>query len=173
MSLKWRPAAHEPLAGTEGNLRVLVVKPSAPLWLRNQVQGIGRKANLETGYDFGVYDPAQAWSLNTHAFLGIVGEDVAGLVIVEKHSHVIRVTWDELEAGNGREWDRTDADQWTIGFAWTAPDFRRRGVARRITAVATQFLGMSVDDIAWYTPFTDSGKALVKTLCPISFLIGK
>ena len=38
---------------------------------------------------------------------------------------------------------------------------------------ATEFLGISLTEIGWYTPFTESGLALVQKLCPESLLVAK
>ena len=173
-TLRWTRAKKEPIAGIDGELRVIVVAPGAPLWLSKRAENTAFTAHADTNFDSAAYHATDPhWELGTHAFIGVIDQDVVAFLVLERRSHVVRVTWVEWDSKTPEGWDTEDAAQWTICFAWTAKTFRARGIARRTIQIVASWASCQVQELAWYTPFTASGERLVRKLCPQFFLIGK
>ena len=172
VSLKWPPTRSEPVTMRDGDFRIIAVETLAPMWLRKRVQGIAWRANREMRYDAGIYFPESTHVMGTHAFVAVQGNEVAGLLVIEERSHIARVTWEQFSASEEITADQTEAEQWTIGFAWVRDSFRRRGVATRLVNSAAKYLEMAPKDFAWFIPFTEAGEALARRVSAGSLLIG-
>jgi hypothetical protein len=173
--LHWRPAATEEIIAQVGDLKIVMVRPLAAEWMRKRVARIARRAHLDTDYDFIPYHgtAAECIEFACHAFVGVIGGQAVTLALLTRRSHVAYVTWSEHDAGLGKPWDETNAMRWTVNFAWTVRDHRRRGYARDLIQRACQSIGVSTADVAWYTPFSETGKALARALAPEGFTVGK
>jgi len=180
LSLRWRSAPGEQIAGVDGDLRVLVVNCASKAWLRRRADGIGRRANLEMHYDFGVYDGDAVNEFREHAFIGIAADQVASFVVVDCRTSFMRVPWEQIHRNpvgdtwrmytHGRAFERRRG--WTVSFVWTPQAIRRAGFARRTIAIVAKTLQLPVADLAWHDPFTDAGRDFVRSLSPETVLIG-
>lgn len=182
MSLTWRPLTTEVVVARDGEFRVVAVPPSAPQRLRVRAERIGRRANLEAAYDFGVYDANYFGPLKTHAFVGVEARSAVSLVVVECRPAVMCIPWENvIQSPIDDTWrayrrdvmiEQPQGGHWTVGFVWVSPAARRRSYARRTLAGAAAALGTRTADFAWYSPFSHAGRALVQSLSPDSVLIG-
>lgn len=59
--------------------------------------------------------------------------------------------------------------RWSVEMVWVASLWRRQGIARLLAAEAASHLLTAPHLLAWSSPFTESGLALVKYFCPKKF----
>jgi len=131
-------------------------------------------ANLETHYDGGICHVAgRPDDGDIHLFLYHHGNRITGLVILETRGTVWLCRWRE-------DGSRPDCEEllghdpmWSVIFIWVHSRHRNQGVARLLLLEALKHLGTDLRTVGWYTPFSVSGGAFVKGLCPDEFYIAK
>jgi len=139
---------------------------------RKRVEKVGRRANSETHYDFGVYDAYSPSGI--HALVAYVRNRGVGILTFEKVSHVWWTTWEEYEAAREPARVPQKRGMWSVDFVWLLPRYRHRGIATLLHRVALGHVGCeSLKNLAFYTPLTESGEKLLRSLCPEGFHIGK
>lgn len=158
----------------DGNARLLVVRHRvAPIRERARAEYVAMLANREMRFDCAAYHARDSdGGRDPHVFLLDVDGRFVGFLVVERCEHVQRFTWDQYDQPTGGVLPQGDP-VWTICMVWVHRKHRRRGIGSTLVAKATEFLGVSATDIGWYTPFTESGRALARRMCPESFLIAK
>lgn len=157
---------------TEGSMRVLlVVHAIAPMNQKRRAERVVQLANLETRYGWASYHASD--SIDTrcpHVFLLELDKRLVGFVIAEEREHGHRLSWDEYD-GLRRAIELEKIDPvWSICMLWVHRKHRRRGLATLLVKKAIDHLDVSIDDVGWYTPFTETGRAIAQKLCPESFL---
>jgi len=153
--------------------RITVVTAHSPSAQRDRAETIASLANLDTGYNGGIYHAAQqADDRNVHLFLYHKRNRALAITIIERRSTVWRCRW-----GNGSQPESEELQDhepmWSVGFVWVHRKARREGVARRVLAEALRHLGVSLERVGWYTPFTNNGRAFAKAMCPDEFYVAK
>jgi hypothetical protein len=91
-------------------------------------------------------------------------------VCFERRFHIWQCTWSEYASGVAHRLD--DRPMWSIGYAWVSTRNRRTGWLRDVLSAARDHLGFG-NDFGWYTPFTDTGEAAARALCPSGIFIAK
>jgi hypothetical protein len=170
-----KPLRSDSVVFGDGVLRITLVRPGAPIAQRKRVERIGRRANWETEYDFGVYGATEAGNLelDIHALVGHRNDRAIALLIFERRSRVWISHWGPDAAPCDAIRVENSGPRWTVGFVWVLAKYRRRGVALKLLEQASRHTHVPLSDLGWYTPFSDAGKALAKHLCPGQFYIVK
>ncbi len=158
----------------EGGTRLLVVRHcSASLRDRKRAERVAQLANRDTRFDFAAYHAGDSDDgRDPHVFLLEVRERSVGLLVVERREYVQRFTWDQYDQPTGDSLPKGDP-VWSICMVWVHRKHRRQGFATVLVTKAIEFLGTSLTEAGWYTPFTESGRMLAQQLCPDSFLVAK
>ena len=60
---------------------------------------------------------------------------------------------------------------WTVDIIWTHPGCQQRGLAKRLLKVASDRVEQRIESFGWRRPFTPSGEAFVRRLCPLGFWV--
>ncbi len=170
-----RPMKDDLILVDDSTLYITLVAPTSSLNQRRRVERVARRANWETHYDFGIYGATESCNLefNTHALVGSRMGRAVSLMLIERREHVWSAKW-EPEGGIGDVIEIGNSEpRWTVAFVWTLAKCRRQGLARKMITEASKFTGVPESELGWYTPFTDSGRALAKRVCPDRFLIVK
>lgn len=153
----------------KGGLSVVLVTDSSSLRLKDIAHKTSSAANRETGFDGGLYrsyDPPDERQI--HLFLFLRGNRSVGLLILERRSRIWKCNWKRECV----EWP-SKSPMWSIGFVWALRAWRRRGICRRLFAVARQHLGLSMDTVGWHTPFSPDGESFARSLYPEVFYVAK
>jgi ribosomal protein S18 acetylase RimI-like enzyme len=130
-------------------------------------------ANRDTRFDFAAYHAGDSDDgRDPHVFLLEVAERFVGFLVIERREYVQRFTWDQYDQPTGGPLPKGDP-VWSICMVWVHQKHRRQGFATTLVSKAIEFLGTSPTKTGWYTPFSDSGRALAQRLCPESFLVAK
>lgn len=157
-----------------GPVRLLVVRHRvASLNDRRRAEKVAQLARLDTSFDFAVYHAGDSDDgRDPHVFLLEVNQRLVGVLVAERREYVQRFTWSEYGRPTGGPLPKGDPI-WSICMVWVHRKHRQQGFGANLVTRATEFLGTSLTAIGWYTPFTDSGRALAQSLCPESFLVAK
>jgi GNAT superfamily N-acetyltransferase len=155
--------------------RVVKVTPDSPKSLRSRAQRVGRLANAELQYDFGVYDPDDEDPVRwPHAFLAFEGDEDIGILVAERRGEAIwKFTWAEYGTGTPPPREASCPGYWSVVTIWVRPARRRMGIGRLLVETAAQEFCLDAARLGWYTPFTVDGERLVRYFCPDWFLIVK
>jgi hypothetical protein len=60
-------------------------------------------------------------------------------------------------------------DTWTAELLWSHSRTQQRGIARKLLHEAAKLFEQPITSFGWRRPFTPSGEALVRRVCPDGF----
>lgn len=167
------PVKSEKVIWHDNHGRIVLVTPFSPMAQRVRARKVGRVANRETHYDFGLYNENERPDeRNLHLFLYCCGSRAVGLAILEKRTHVCHYTWEEYDRKEQKTLEEK-TPVWSLGFIWAHRKHRRAGIARRLFHEALRFLGIAQESVGVYTPFSTDGERFARSLFPQGFLIAK
>ena len=156
-----------------GENSIIVVNALSPKAQRNLATKVGSAANKEMHYDFGVYDADERPDdREIHLFVFRSGDRATGLAILEKHTGVCHYTWGEYDQRLQKKFKEQEPI-WSLVFIWALKKYRRRRIAQILLVEAVGYLGVRINDIGLYTPFSDDGEAFLRSIFPEGFLIAK
>lgn len=156
-----------------GDDRIILVTDSSPIEQRKLAHEVSTCANREMSYDSGIYryyDPPDERQIQI--FLYVRASRAVGMLFVERRTKIWRCTWSGNETPVCVEQPMI-ASLWSIGFVWVHKQHRQAGIAYTLFVEARRALGLGEDDIGWYTPFSEDGKAFVRKLYPTHFFVAK
>jgi hypothetical protein len=164
-----------PQVRSAGADRLHVITPQARVAQRKRAAEVAWIANREMRYDFPLFteyeDPD---GRDVHVFLYARDDRAIGLFIIEKRSRAIwRCVWTGEKGADCGDKLNGHPPMWPITSVWTHNTHRRRNIARKTVDMGLKHLGLDISSVGWYTPFTDSGEKLVRTLCPEGFYVVK
>lgn len=168
-----RPLKSETVVWRKGDDRIVVVTAvSAKAW-RVRAGKVGRLANQEMHYDFGLYNENEpSDERDIHLFIYCCGSRAIGLAIFERRRRVCHYTWEEFDHGVQKTLEEQDPI-WSLGFNWIHKKYRRSGLAKILFHESISHLGVRIDDIGLYNPFSSEGKAWARSVFQEGFLIAK
>lgn len=153
--------------------RITVVNYLSSLAQKRRAEEVGHIANRDTQFDFAPYSHKELLDeRNVHLFLLYRKNRIVGLLIVERRDFVQRFTWQEYANAGGKELPKANPI-WSIGFVWVHRKYRRAGLGLNLVQAAASYFDIEVTSVGWYTPFTDDGRKLARSLCTESFFVAK
>jgi len=156
---------------TRGSRGVVAINSQSPRTQRLLAQEVSLVAAGDTDYSGVAYAADERPDeRQIHLFLGVSDDRAQAYVCFELRSHIWQCTWSEYAAGVSHRLD--DRPMWSIGYVWVSRGNRRVGWLRDILSAARDHLGFGTD-FGWYTPFTDTGVAAARALCPSGIFIAK
>jgi len=124
-------------------------------------QSVDRKAGF-SWYRYMADAPADS-KLAYHVFLYIKEQKAIGMVAMCRRPESVLGEW-------GEKMGTPDpTPRWCVEMVWVASLWRRQGIARLLAVEAASHLLTAPHLLAWSSPFTESGLALVKYFCPKKF----
>jgi hypothetical protein len=114
---------------------------------------------------------------DSHAFLLWQGGRLIGLFVLARRPRWVNAAWNQEEPNGVAEvsgWDvrkgeRDSGPLWSLDFMWIVRKHRRQALGRLLLQCAAQFLGITVEELAWLPPFTPAGKAFIRHVQPEMF----
>jgi hypothetical protein len=171
---RYKPLATDHTVWCVGGDRVTVVTPFSPYVQRKSAERVSLLAAPDVPFSFVSYCAAESPDeRDLHLFLGFSQDRAISFAKIEKRSHVWCLTWEQFDSHAPVERLAGHAPIWSVGFLWVCRSRRHQGYARRFLLEATRFLGVNINEIGWHTPFTESGEALARRLCPTSLFGAK
>tara|TARA_B100000315_G_scaffold214301_1_gene212769 strand:+ start:2678 stop:3265 length:588 start_codon:yes stop_codon:yes gene_type:complete len=161
------------IAWENSDYRITVVNYYSPSTQKKRADKAGRAAHEDTPFDFAPYDWNEPLDeRNVHIFLLYKKNRIVGFLIVEKRCYTQKYTWEDYKKVAGNELQKRKPI-WSIGLVWVHRKHRKRGMGKQLVKVIASFFKIKIQSIGWYSPFTDDGKNLVKSLRPEFFYIAK
>jgi hypothetical protein len=168
-----KPLKTDRMIWQESDKRITVVTAFSHISQRNRAEAAASLANLGTRYDGGIYQAAEKPDeRDIHIFLYHARNRIVGLIILEKRSTVWRCRWGESDPPACEEL-RGHEPMRSVVFIWVNTKHRKSGIARVLFLHAVKHLGLSREEVGWYTPFSDDGRAFAKSLYPDEFYVAK
>ena len=156
---------------TRGSRGIVVINSQSLRTPRLLAQEVSLVAAGDTNYSGVAYAAdEQPDERQIHLFLGVSEDRAQAYVCFERRFHIWQCTWSEYAAGVAHRLD--DRPMWSIGYAWVSKKNRRTGWLRDVLSAARTHLDFGTE-FGWYTPFTDTGEAAVRALCPSGIFIAK
>ena len=160
-----------PVAWRNGSRFVVAITGQSPPAHRRLAQEVSLVAAGEAEFSNVAYSAhEQPDDRQIHLFIGVEEDRAQAYLCLEKRSHIWQCTWHEHDEVVAHQLDRQP--MWSIGYAWGSRGNRRTGWMRATVAAAAEWLGFG-SDFGWYTPFSASGAALARALCPSGIYIAK
>jgi hypothetical protein len=165
------PSKSDCVIWSQDDMRIIVVNGLSPLEQRRQAEEIAILARKDTQYGAEVLFGES--ELETHVFLLHRQNRAIGLLIMEKRDHICQTSWADWDAGKKPKELLAHPPIWSICFIWILQRYRGSHLGQTMINEVVAYLGSNFETIGWYTPFTPSGKALVRRCCPKMFYIAK
>jgi len=163
-----RGAKSDRIIWERDDFRITVVDSSSSPAQKKRAERIAGVCNSETRYTFGVYDACEPMcECDTHLFLLYHQSRLIGILKMEKKSTIWR---DDRE---GITELLRHPPVWSVVLVYVHKKHRRQGLASSLLGEALRFFGISMQEVGWYTPFTDLGEEFVNRHCPDWYLIAK
>jgi hypothetical protein len=164
-----RPLKSDCVIWAEADSRITLVNPRSVLPQRRRAEEVARLARRDMPY--GEEDLFNG--KDTHAFFLHKRNRAIGFLSIEKQKHVWKACWADLDAGKEPEEIVGHPPIWSICMAWIHERHRGSGLGQFMVSQAAVYLGCDLGSVGWYTPFTESGRNLVRKCCPETFYIAK
>ena len=168
--VSWKAASKEKILEDSPSLRLVLVDITAPKFLRTRTTKLGRRANRETRYDFGVYfedEPSVA------AVIGTIEQRAVSMLVTQSMEWVARWSW-KAKDSRGQPVKVADASSRRgCGFLWVLPKHRGTGLAKKMADAAITLSPYQKEDFPWLPPFSDLGESFLRRYYPDTFTLGR
>lgn len=151
--------------------RLVVIDQMESKSIRTIPEPLAVQSMYETGFSGLPYSSSEPIDeRNVHSFLLCFQHDAIGLLVMEKSKNIWLTNWDDIALGKA---DKISIEEpvWSISMVWMAYDYRNQGNARLLVRSGLRYLEVSIDQIAWFQPFTPQGRKFIKSLAPKEVLI--
>jgi len=168
-----RRAKSDQVIWEKGHYRITVVNFLSPMIQKKRAQEAGLLTLREIDGVGAPYCAAEELDDRfVHIFLLYFQNRITGFLIIEYRSHINKYSWEEYDKRVNKDLIE-QSPIWSVGMVWIHKHHRRKGLSRPFIIEATAHLGTDLQSVGWYTPFSESGEAMVRRLCPGHFLIAK
>ncbi len=152
--------------GTE----VLLVTNASPEAHRTLAEQVARRAMRDTPFSTPAYT-VEDRSPETRIFIARRGGVAVGLAVLRPRIRWGWWSWDDWDAERRPAHPVAPLPSWTVEIIWTLPAEQGHGLAQRLLEVAAAQVGQPVSSFGWRRPFTPSGEAFVRRVCPEGFWV--
>lgn len=80
-------------------------------------------------------------------------------------------SWDDWDDERRPSTGVAPLTSWTVEIIWTLVQAQQRGLAQRLLEQASRVVDQPITSFGWRRPFTPSGEAFVRRLCPEGFWV--
>lgn len=152
--------------GTE----VLLVTDVSPAGQRERAARVALRAKLDTPFPAPAYTADDA-DPEARVFLARQGERAVGLAVMRPRVRWGWWSWDDYDAERRPATPVAPLTSWTVELVWTLHTVQQQGLAKRLLDVVSQVVDCPTSSFGWRRPFTPSGEAFVRRLCPEGFWV--
>jgi GNAT superfamily N-acetyltransferase len=168
--LRTSPMKSDCIISSQDDKRITVISQLSPMEQLKLAEEVAQYARKDTPYGAEqLFDD----KVEVRVFLLYKKDRIIGLLLVDKRYYVWLARWDELDVGKKPKKIPHHPPIWTVCFVWILKKHRAQNLAKILLNEAITYLGCRLDQIGWYTPFTDSGQSFVKSYCPEEFYIAQ
>ena len=146
----------------------------SPKAQRLRAEQVAFRANFDAPFDFAAYhaDETDDRDTDAHLFLLHTKTRIIGMLVLRSLDYVGKYTWEEYGQREQRRLSKAKPI-YSSCMIWIHERHRRKGLATLLVSAAAEFFGTDTSALGWYTPFTEAGEALARSLCPTSFYVAK
>lgn len=150
-------------------LRLAFVDGSVDEPIRIAVAKVAMVAHRSmSDYKAGYYGHSS--EIDSRLYALVEGTRVVGMVITKREKFLRRFRWTTENCDQICEVDDDFASGPKIARVWIAGAYRRQGLAKWLISEVAKHLDHAVYNLGWEMPFSDSGRALAKSLCSKEFI---
>jgi hypothetical protein len=160
------------VAGNIDGFKIILVSPKSSLQQRKRAERIAFRGKIDTHFDFASYhanDTEQIYS--PLVFIGITNNRAIAFLVLRKTKRTAKVTWEHYDKEDRDAIPLLPDERWGVSMAWTLENKRRKGFAGQLLKATSNYIGNSILEMAWFTPFTESGYLLAKTTSPNEIIL--
>ena len=168
--IPWKVTDRETFLEEHPGLRLVLVGITAPKFVRLRTAKLGRCANRETQYDFGVYDEDEP---GMAAIVGIVEQRAVSMLVTRSMDWIARWSWKAKDSHEQPVKVSDARPRSGCGFLWVLPEHRGTGLAKKMADAAIEQSPQTAQDFPWQPPFSDSGERFLRGYYPDTFTLGR
>ncbi len=152
-----------------GNAEILLVTDGSPEAERSMAEQVARRAMRDTPFHTPAYTVGS--KEDNRVFVAREAGTAVGLAVLRARPRWAWWSWDDWDEERRPATGVAPMTTWTVETIWTHPACQARGLARHLVRAASQEVDQPVTSFAWRRPFTPSGEAFVRSLCPLGFWV--
>lgn len=149
---------------------LLQVQNSSSPAQRALAEQVARRAMGDTPFNTPSYIVADAVA-ETRVFIARQDGLAIGLAVLRPRARWAWWSWDDWDEERRPSTGVAPMVAWTVESIWTHSSNQHRGLAQRILEAASGLVGVPITSLGWNRPFTPSGEAFVRRLCPEGFWV--
>lgn len=161
--------AGERVVAQAGAAEILLVTHQSSEGERALAEQVARRAMRDTPFHTPAYTVGQ--NEETRIYIARESGAAVGLAVLKPRPRWAWWSWDDYDDERRPATGVAAMTSWTVETVWTHPSCQSRGLARRLVQVASDEVDQPVTSFAWRRPFTPSGEAFVRQLCPEGFWV--
>lgn len=163
------PQAGERVLARAGATEVLLVTNQSTEPERAVAEQVARRAMRDTPFNSPAYSADD--KEDSRVFIAREGGAAVGLAVLRSRPRWGWWSWDDYDAERRPATGVAPMTSWTVETIWTHPSCQTRGLARKLLAVASELVEQPVTSFGWRRPFTPSGQAFLRRMCPEGFWV--
>jgi GNAT superfamily N-acetyltransferase len=152
-----------------GGAEILLVTSASSEAERALAEQVARRAMRDTPFDSPAYLAAD--NEDTRVFIAREAGAAVGLAVLRPRPRWAWWSWDDWDEERRPATGVARMTSWTVETIWTHPSCQARGLARKLVEVASRVVDQPITSFGWRRPFTPSGEAFVRQLCPEGFWV--
>jgi GNAT superfamily N-acetyltransferase len=161
--------AGEQVLARLGATDILLVTSASPEAERFLAEQVARRAMRDTPFHAPAY--TADGTDDTRVFIAREAGAAIGLAVLRSRPRWAWWSWDDYDAERRPATAVAPMTSWTLETIWTHPSRHARGLARKLVEVASELVDQPVTSFGWRRPFTPSGEAFVRQMCPEGFWV--
>jgi GNAT superfamily N-acetyltransferase len=162
--------------GSIDGLDVLLIRPDSTRFSRLRAERVSRRAIAEPleegGYDKPMFYAESVYQIvpehAAHALILAREARGVGMLVFERRYRAARYHWESATHRYAIHDDSKAGPTWAFVHIWLLPSLRGKNIGLRLVKFATEGIPVAAESIAWLTPFTSRGFALVRRFSPES-----
>ncbi len=151
-----------------GDFKIILVSPNSTLSQQKRAERIAFRCKIDTRFNFAPYHAEDSKKTDYPlVFIGVSQNRAIGFLVFRQATKTAKVRWEEYyNQGKEGKIPLLPDKRWGVSMIWVLESKRRMGYASKLIETASNYVGMSILEIAWFTPFTEFGYPLAKSFFP-------
>jgi hypothetical protein len=159
----------ERVVARAGSIEILLVTHESPEAERALAEQVARRAMRDTPFHTPAYTAGDDEEIRV--FIAREAGAAVGLAVLRPRPRWAWWSWDDWDEERRPATGVAPMTSWTVETVWAHPSCQARGLARQMIKVASESVDQPITSFGWRRPFTPSGEAFVRNLCPEGFWV--
>ena len=149
---------------------VVLVTNAAPAEQRERAAKVALRAKVDTPFDTPAYTATDT-DPGVRVFIARQEGSAVAFAVLRPRQRWGWWSWDDYDDERRPSTPVAPLTSWTVEQIWTLPGAQQRGLAKRLLEIASSVVEQPIPSFGWRRPFTPSGEAFVRRLCPEGFWV--